>query len=79
MNLCLIFSLLHDPIIKQHKDNLENLQANQHYNIRMIPADFLDYCETRDESLLLKLMYALATGEVFVELPTANTYNADDI
>ena len=78
-NLRLIFSLLHDPIIKQHTADLENLQANQHYNIRMTPADFINYCETKDKSLLLKLMYALATGKVSFKLPAENAYDNNKI
>ena len=62
-NLRLIFSLLHGPIARQHQEEMKiNKSANQ---TRLSPGDFLEYCETKDESLLLKLLYALTTGKVY--------------
>ena len=62
-NLRLIFSLLHGPIARQHQEEMKiNKRANQ---TRLPPGDFLEYCETKDESVLLKLLYALTTGKAY--------------
>ena len=63
MNLQLIFSLLHGPIARQHQEEMKiNKSANQ---TRLSPGGFLEYCKTKDESLLLKLLYALTTGKAY--------------
>ena len=60
-NLRKIFGLLHDPIMKHHYD-----AELKHKKLipRMTPAEFCEYCIEHDNSLLLKLMYALTTGKM---------------
>lgn len=57
-NLRTIFSLLHDPIMKHH--TLDTLSQKSYP--RMTPAEFCQYCTDKDSSVLLQLLYALATG-----------------
>lgn len=81
-NLRIIFAQLYYPIFKQHKENTKNNEYNN--QVRYSPGDFLDYCETKDESLLLKLLYALTTGKAYFTPPRFRNnhggkkpYNAD--
>ena len=75
-NLRLIFSLLHGPIARQHQEEMKiNKSANQ---TRLSPGDFLEYCETKDESLLLKLLYALTTGKAYFVPPRFNAVKKTD-
>ena len=75
-NLRLIFSLLHDPIFKQHREDLSKNRDNT--LTRLSPGDFLEFCETQDESLLLKLLYALSTGKAYFVPPRFNSLKKMD-
>ena len=57
-NLRIIFGLLHAPIINQHKIESKCCSSFP----RMTASQFCDYCLERDNSTLLKLIYALTTG-----------------
>ena len=61
-----IFGLLHDPIMAQHT-KFDSISQSSYP--RMSPAEFCEYCYEKDDSLLLKLIYALATGNVQFEPP----------
>ena len=64
-NLRTIFGLLHNPIMAQHK--IDSIPQASYP--RMTPAEFCEYCYEKDNSLLLKLIYALATGTLQFEPP----------
>ena len=64
-NLRTIFGILHDPIMAQHK--IDSIPQSSYP--RMSPAEFCEYCYEKDNSLLLKLTYALATGRLQFEPP----------
>ena len=71
-NLRKIFGFLHDPIMKHHyKTELESGKPKP----RMTPAEFCEYCIEQDESLLLQLLFALATGKMQVNLSELNNAN----
>lgn len=66
-NLRTIFGMLHFPIFKHHSRECKNRKAIP----RMTPAEFCNHCLDEDDSLLLKLVYALSTGRMkinFTEL-----------
>lgn len=56
-NLSMIFALLHTPIMVQHK----NLYGKKVFP-RMTGSEFVDYVIYKDDSLLLKLLFAIGTG-----------------
>ena len=72
-NLRTIFGLLHEPIMNDHhKTELKDRKAFP----RMTPAEFCEYCIEQDKSLLLKLLFALATGKMqFMPSDVANKHN----
>ena len=60
-NLRKIFGFLHEPIVNDH---CETELKDRKILPRITPAEFCEYCLEQDESLLLKLLFALATGKM---------------
>ena len=58
--LRIIFGLLHDPIINQHKVDSEGYVSVP----RMTAGQFCEYGVEKDNTLLLKLIYALSSGDI---------------
>ena len=58
--LRIIFGLLHDPIITQHKVESKGYSAIP----RMTAALFCEYGIEKDNTTLLKLLYAISTGDI---------------
>ena len=74
-NVRTIFGFLHEPIINDHHET--ELKDRKPFP-RMTPAEFCDYCVEQDESLLLKLIFALATGKMqFTPSQLANKRNKE--
>ena len=64
-NLRLIFTLLHNPIMRPHLDNIKDDKYP-----RMTAAEFIEYYLEDDASYLLQLLYALAIGKAKFDLPS---------
>ena len=63
LSLRKIFGFLHEPIMKSHRELWRRTELR-----RMTPCEFCSYMMHEDDSLLLKLIYALATGAMLVPL-----------
>lgn len=61
-NLRKIFGFLNFPIIAELQEELKDCKIFP----RMTPPEFCEYCLELDKSLLLKLIYALATGKILI-------------
>ena len=73
-NLRKIFGLLHFPIMAE----LEKETKHRKTFPRMTPAEFCDYCLEKDNSFLLKLIYALTTGKMSINSNLLRTGNRHD-
>jgi len=58
-NLRLIFSALHEPLFNQNKALFKNESFRQ-----LTPAEYTDYVTAEDPSLILKLLFSIATGSM---------------